>query len=241
MAAVCAMVIGIFYIVTHPALVGTAGRERLRPIYSVQREDALLSLTFNLEGPEVGNTAQLVQTLDALGIRATFFATGEWVRQNPGIAAALSERGHELMNLSDDHSPLNRRRTAAIHENIAACSEAILAATGRMPHLFRAPFGEYDDNIIAQAATLGMRTIQWSIDSGDRRGIPAQEIARQVVAGASPGGIVLLHGNLEETVYALETMVHNLQDAGFILLPVSELIHTRAYIISSAGRQIPLD
>ena len=232
-------VIAIFYIINHPAVVGVSGRERVLPIYSVYRDDQAISLTFNVTDPADTTILQIMETLNAYDVRASFFVTGQWIRQNEAVALRLTEHGHELGNLSDDHSFLRQQSTSAMRENIAACNATIEAITGARPAIFRAPYGGYDDNLVTLARSLGLHTVQWSIDSGDWRGLNAETIARQVQRGAFPGGIVLLHANLEQTALALPGIIEGLQEKGYDLIPLSELVHQTAYTISLTGRQIP--
>jgi len=232
-------VLAIFYIVNHPAIVGVSGRERVLPIYSVYRDDQAMSLTFNVTEVMDTYTLQVMQILNAYDVRASFFVTGAWVRENGALAMRLIEHGHELKNLSDDHSFLRRQSASAIRENLEVCNTAIEEITGRRPTIFRAPYGEYDDNLVALAESLGLHTVQWSIDSGDWRGLDAEIIARQVQRGAFPGGIVLLHSNLEQTVAALPEMIEGLREKGYDLIPLSELVHQTAFTVSLTGRQIP--
>ncbi|MCL2588955.1 MAG: polysaccharide deacetylase family protein [Oscillospiraceae bacterium] len=217
-------VTAIFYIINHPAIVGTTARERSLPIYSVQREDAALSLTFNLTTTEDIYTVQVLEVLNAFDVRASFFVTGDWVRENTDLAARLVVSGHELLNLSDDHNLLRRRGGEELATNILACSDAIAEITGARPTVFRAPYGGYDDRVVALVEGLGMHAVQWSVDSGDWRGIEAAAITRQVQNRAFPGAIVLLHAGLEQTALAIPEIVAGLLQEGYLLVPVSELV-----------------
>jgi len=239
-AALILAVIGIFTIINHPAIVGVSGRQRTLPIYSVEREDRTMSLSFNTSDTGDAHTLQILQILNAADVRATFFVTGNWVRQNEELAAKLAESGHELMNLSDDHSLLRRMTAAEIIENLEACNTVIETATGTRPTIFRAPYGGYDDKLIHLAASMGLRTVQWSIDSGDWRISDPQAIVRQVQNRAFPGGIVLMHSNLAQTAAALHAVIEGLQADGYTLIPVSELVLDCAYTTSITGRQIPV-
>jgi len=222
--ALCVAVATIFYIINHPGLVGTTARERFLPIYSIERDDTAMSLTFNVREADC-YTAQVAQTLEAYRVRATFFVTGDWVRENRDLAAHLVESGHELMNLSDDHSLLRKLPAAEIQANVLACSDAIQAATGVRPGAFRAPYGAYDDKIVALVGALGMQSVQWSVDSGDWRGLDAAAVARQVQNKAFPGAIILLHSNLYQTALAMPELITGLMEAGYTLVPVSELVY----------------
>ena len=235
-----AAVIGIFTVINHPAVVGRPAAERILPIYSVRREDSAISLTFNAADADDSHTTQVMQILNALGVRATFFVTGDWVRQNETLARRLTDSGHELMNLSDDHNLLRELDSAEIRDRLEGCNLAIENATGIRPNIFRVPHGGYDDKLITLAAGLGLHTVQWSVDSGDWRGGTAEEITRQVQSRAFPGGIVLLHSNLEQTVQALPEIIRNLWNEEYVFLPVSELVIGSEFTVSITGRQIPV-
>ncbi len=65
-------------VVNHPALVGATATSRQLPIYCVQRDQKLASLTFDAAwGNE--DTENLIQILGEYSVRATFFVVGDWV------------------------------------------------------------------------------------------------------------------------------------------------------------------
>ena len=233
-------VFAIFYILTHPALVGTSPGPRAVPIYSVLREDQAIGLSFNLSSPEDEHSIHVKNILDALGVRATFFVTGDWVRANHDTALNLLASGHELMNLSDDHQPLRPLSLEDQRANIQACSEAIFDLSGQTPTIFRAPYGQHDDRLVNLAASMGKITVQWSIDSGDWRGLSSDAITRQVLGRSFSGGVVLLHANLEQTAIALPDIIRGLQEAGYEILPLSQLIYQGEFVVSLTGRQVPV-
>ena len=233
-------VIGIFTIINHPAVVGRPAGQRVLPIYSVQREDRAISLTFNAADVTDSHTTQVMQILNALDVQATFFVTGEWVRQNETLARRLAESGHELMNLGHNYDLLRKQGAAEMQENLESSNIAIELATGIRPTIFRASQGGYNERLLSQAASLGLHTVQWSIDSGDWRGESAQAIVGQVQSRAFPGGIILLHSNQEQTVQALPDIIRNLWNEAYRFIPVSELVMESEFIVSITGRQIPV-
>ena len=76
-------------------------------------------------------------------------------------------------------------------------------------------------------------------DSLDWKGLSSDEIQRRVVERVKPGSICLFHNAVENTPAALETILKELTDDGYIFVPVSELIYTGKYTIDHEGRQIP--
>ena len=237
MAGVIAVVL-IFYVVSSPAMVGTAATTRLLPIYSVERDNKAVSLTFDAAwGNE--DTQTLIDILDQYNVTVTFFVTGQWVDKFPESVKALHDAGHEVMNHSNDHAHFNALTAEEIAANINACSDKVEQVTGVRPTLFRAPYGEYDDHVIAAVNAMGIHTIQWDCDSLDWKDLSAREIYSRVTANVKPGSIVLFHNAALHTPEALADIIAYLLQNGYEIVPVSKLILTGEYTIDHTGRQIP--
>jgi len=153
----------MFSAVNLPAAVGVASTNRQLPIYCVQRDQKMVSLSFDAAwGNE--DTQQLIDILGKHNVKATFFVVGEWVDKYPESVLALHEAGHEIMNHSDDHAHFTKLSKEQIQANINACSDKIEAITGVRPTLFRPPYGEYDDNVIVAVRDMGVEPIQWDVE-----------------------------------------------------------------------------
>ena len=166
--AACAM----FYIVYHPAVVGAAATTRQLPIYCVQRDQKMLSISFDAAwGNE--DTQTLIDILAKYNVKATFFVVGAWVDKYPESVKALSDAGHEVMNHSNDHAHMSKLSREEIIADVEACNDKIEAVTGVRPTLIRPPYGEYDDNVISSIRSIGMEPIQWDVDVSDTGSSPS--------------------------------------------------------------------
>lgn len=231
-------VAAIFYVINDPAVVGVSATTRQLPIYCVQRDNKAVSLTFDAAwGNE--DTQQLIDILGRYNITATFFVVGEWVDKYPESVKALHDAGHEIMNHSNDHAHFSRLSASQIIADITACNEKIAAITGVTPTLFRAPYGEYDDNVIKTLTGMGMYTIQWDVDSLDWKDLSATEITKRVTSRVGPGSIVLFHNAALHTPAALTPIIEHLIQNGYSAVPVSELLLQGSYTIDHTGRQLP--
>ena len=231
-------VIAIFSVINHPAIVGASAVTRQLPIYCVQRDNKAVSLTFDAAwGNE--DTQELIDIFDEYGIKATFFVVGDWVEKYPESVKALHDAGHEVMNHSDDHAHFAQLSSESIIKNITACNEKIAAITGVTPMLFRAPYGEYDDNVISTINSMGIHTIQWDVDSLDWKDLSANEIYNRVTSKVQPGSIVLFHNAALHTPEALPSIIEFLLQNGYDIVPVSEIILNGDYTIDHTGRQCP--
>ena len=230
--------VAMFYIVSHPAVIGAAATTRQLPIYCVQRDQKVVSLSFDAAwGNE--DTQTLIDILSKYNIKVTFFVVGEWVDKYPESVKALADAGHEIMNHSNDHAHFNSLSAEEIVADINACNDKIQAVTGVRPTLFRPPYGEYDDHVISAVRGMGMEPIQWDVDSLDWKELPAGEITQRVTSKVQPGSIVLFHNAALHTPEALPGIIEALLQDGYSFVPISQILLTGEYTIDHTGRQCP--
>ena len=226
----------IFWAVSSPAIVGVSAAKRSLPVYSVERDDKLVALSFDAAwGNE--DTQTLIDILGRYGVRTTFFVVGDWVEKYPASVKALADAGHEVMNHSSNHAHFSSLSSDQIAADLSACNEKIAAVTGTTPSLFRCPYGEYDDHVIQAVEALGMTAIQWDVDSLDWKGISAQEITQRVLKNVRSGSIILFHNAAEHTPEALPGIIEALQADGYTIVPVSELLLGGDTYLDNTGRQ----
>lgn len=236
--AFVAVIVLMFWTVNNPAIVGVSASARQLPVYSVQRDDKVVALSFDAAwGNE--DTQLLIDILGKYKVSSTFFVVGDWVDKYPESVKALSDAGHEVMNHSSHHAHFSKLSEAEIVSDITACNEKIAAVTGVTPTLFRCPYGEYDDHVISSIKSMGMTAVQWDVDSLDWKGISADEIERRVLDKVRPGSIVLFHNAAENTPEALPTIIESLLADGYTIVPISKILLSGETIIDNTGRQCP--
>ena len=219
--------------------VGTQAVERQLPIYNVERGDNKIALTFDVAW-ENSNTAELIEILDEFDAKATFFVTGDWCDRYPEDVMMLYEAGHEIQNHSDQHPHVEGMNVNELISDTKACSQKIEMITGEQPTLYRAPYGEYDDNLITTIEGMGLKPIQWDVDSIDWKEPAPEEITERVLTGTRSGSILLFHNDLANTTEALPDILTQLRDKGFEFVTVSDLIYHEDYTIDSNGKQVPI-
>lgn len=166
-----AAAVGIGAVITS---VGTQAQERLLPVYSVDRGDKKLSLTFDVAW-ENSNTQELIDILDEYDARATFFVTGDWCDRYPDDVQMFAQAGHEIQNHSDQHPHVEGINVNDLITDTREASRKIKAITGTEPTLYRAPYGEYDNSLITTVEGMGMKVIQWDVEAIDTDGKPLPE------------------------------------------------------------------
>lgn len=216
--------------------VKTRAADRRVPVYSVERDDKKIALTFDAAW-ENSNTGELIDILDDGGAEATFFVTGDWCDRYPDDVKKLHDAGHEIENHSDAHPHPVGMNVNDLIDDTRECSRKIKMLTGEEPQFYRAPYGEYDDTVLTTMEGMGLITVQWDVDSVDWKKGSADDIKKKVLGKVKPGSILLFHNDLENTTEALPEIINSLTKQGYELVTISELVYTENYTIDANGCQ----
>lgn len=209
---------------------------RKLPIYSVETNEKKVALTFDAAWG-ADKTKNIMDTLDANNIKATFFLVGFWVDAYPGLTKEIAERGFEIGTHSETHPNLPKLSEEKIRSELQTSSGKITAITGASVKLFRPPFGDYDNKLLTIAEECGLKTIQWDVDTLDWKGLTGGQIALRVEKGARNGSIILCHNNSKYIAEALPLIISVLKLKGYTFATVGELIYQSDYSIDHTGRQ----
>jgi peptidoglycan/xylan/chitin deacetylase (PgdA/CDA1 family) len=183
-----------------------------------------MALTFDC-GSVAGPTPAILQILSNRGIRSTFFLTGRWMEQNPGLTQQIAG-AHELAHHTYSHGDLAGMSDAQILDEMNR-TEAIfeqVAGRGTKP-MWRAPFGSRNQHILQLVAGAGWPThVFWTVDGLDWQDIPAEEVRSRILNGAHNGAIALQHCGSPQTAEVLDQLITDLQGRGLTLTTVSNLL-----------------
>ncbi len=209
------------------------------PIYSVNLTEPKVSLSFDAAWTNE-DTSEILDVLEKCKIKATFFMTGEWVEKYPEDVKAIAAAGHDLGNHSENHKQMSDIPKKECEEEIMMAHDRVKELTGIEMKLFRAPYGDYNNTIVGIARECGYYTIQWNIDSMDWKDYGVDSILSKTVENRKlgNGSILLFHVGTKYTADALEKIIIGLQEKGYDIVPVSQLIYTGDYKVDQTGRQI---
>jgi polysaccharide deacetylase family sporulation protein PdaB len=239
----CALIVvaGLVLASVLPGLINlvAARQSRQVPIYSVDTGEKKVAISFDAAwGADA--TSRLLEILRQHHVKTTFFLTGIWVKKYPEMVKAIAAEGHEIGNHSLTHPHFNSLSEAEIRKELADNDALIFSLTGKHTRLFRPPFGEYDNLVLQTARSSGYEAIQWSVDSLDWQEIGKEAITERVLQNIRPGAIVLFHNNAKYTPEALPVILDTLQQQGYQIVPVSDLLLKGDYYIEQhSGIQKP--
>lgn len=206
------------------------------PIYRVETNDKKIAVTFDAAWSNA-DTDELLEILNKHQAKATVFAVGSWVREHPASVKKFYDAGNEIANHSDTHISFSKSSREDIKQEIENCNAEIERVTGEKPKLVRAPSGDYDNKSMEIAESMGMKMIQWDVDSLDWKKKSVDEMYKRVTEKAQNGSIILFHNGVENTPEALDKILEKLKNDGYTFVTVGELIYWDNYEIDVTGCQ----
>ena len=212
--------------------------DRKLPIYCVDTPEKKIALSFDAAwGNE--DTPDILSILKANDVKATFFMTGGWVSSYPDDVKAILADGHDLGNHSENHKDMITLGTTAQKGEIQKVHDRVKELTGYEMHLFRPPYGSYNNDLVDSANSLGYATIQWSVDSLDWKDYGCDQIIKTVCEHPhlENGAIILCHNGAKYTASALDTMIKTLKEKGYSFVRISDLIYDEPYHLGVDGKQ----
>ncbi len=182
-----------------------------------------IAITFDA-GASDQRASKILDVLREKGIVTTFFLTGQFIEKYPDIVKRIVAEGHEAGNHTYNHPHLttyeqNRHhytRPGVTREflqgQLLRTKEMFESLTGaKMAPYWRAPYGEYNSDILAWAQQAGFKHIDWTrtpqnldmldwiADEHHRHYLDGQGLLRRLtgidngVPGQANGGIILMH------------------------------------------------
>lgn len=195
--------------------------EGLRRVETTEKK---IAITFD-SANGLGRLPALLDALDKLGAKCTFFLQGEFFTSNSEWAAEIYKRGHELANHSMHHPDMREVDFSRMYREITNCNALIEEVTGQPVTLYRAPGGycSYRDRAIGRA--LGVESILWTFDSKDGfEGTSRATVMNIMKNNSEPGAIILMHIYGKHTISVLEEYIPMMQAQGYEFVTVSDLL-----------------
>ncbi|HXJ64221.1 MAG TPA: polysaccharide deacetylase family protein [Actinomycetota bacterium] len=166
----------------------------------------------------------ILNTLEARGLRATFFCASVNLDRNPAQARRTVADGMSIGSHTRDHPDLTTLSYDQIRTQLADDIDAWWRIAHATPlPLFRPPYGAYDSDVLRAAGDLGfVHTVTWDVDPQDWSDPGVGEIQTRVLSHAHAGMIVVMHVK-PETAAALPGLLDALAARGYHQTALDEL------------------
>ena len=176
-----------------------------------------ICLTFD-EGYENGYTAQILDTLAEKNIKAIFFCTYDYVKDNPTLVRRMINEGHIVGNHSYNHYNMTQIDLETASDEITMMHDYVAQMFQYEMKYFRFPEGAFSEQTIALAADLGYRSVFWSFAYADwdRDNQPDEaEAYNRITPSVHDGEIMLLHAVSKSNADILGRVIDDIEKEGY--------------------------
>lgn len=181
----------------------------------------MVALTFD-DGPDGVYSSQILDILEEHHALATFFEVGRNVARFPEPVQRMVEMGCEVGSHSNAHRDLSKLKKNALLQDLDTADKSFVSAGAAAPTLVRPPYGAVNAQV---KSSTGRAMVTWTVDTLDWKSRNAQAVVDYLQGyGSLDGQIVLMHSIYSSTVEAVQTLVPWLQEQGYQLVTVTELM-----------------
>ena len=195
--------------------------------YLGDTQQKVLYLTFDA-GYENGCTGQILDALQARGVKAAFFLVGNYIEKNPDLVRRMVAEGHIVANHTMHHPDMGKiEEKAAFQKELTQLEDLFRQVTGKeLPKYYRPPQGTYSQKNLEHAKALGYKTVFWSLAYADWRN-DAQPTDQQAFDKLLPrthdGAVVLLHSTSQTNARILPQLLAKWEELGYRFGTIDEL------------------
>lgn len=207
------------------------------PIYCVQTTEKKVAISFDAAWG-ADKTQDIMDNLKEFNANATFFLVGFWVDKYPEMTKKIDQSGFEIGTHSNTHPDMTTLSKENVEKELDLSMGLIENAIGKKVSVFRPPYGAYNNTLLEVCAEKNLYAIQWDVDSLDWKGLSAENITQRIIGRVKNGSIILCHNNSDHIVEALPMILSRLNQMGYTVCSVGELIYKQNYTIDRTGMQI---
>ncbi len=182
-------------------------------------QEKVMYLTFD-NGYEYNNlTINILDTLKIKKVKAAFFITLSYAKQNPQIVKRMIEDGHIVGNHSATHPSFPALTRTQMAQEIATLDNYLRENFAYTSPYFRFPSGEHSECALELVTSIGFKSIFWSVayadwDTSNQKG--ADYAFSTVTSRFHPGAVILLHAVSQDNAQALSNIIDEAYNQGYI-------------------------
>ena len=158
----------------------------------LQKLQSYSCLTFD-DGPHSVSTPMLLETLDQINAKATFFFLGSNVRDRRSLCRMVYENGHEIGIHAWTHMRFDRLSMPEIRGQLRRSKALMEDITGHHVRFVRPPYGMLTPVTLDVCQELDLQVAGWDVSGEDWRETHHTGIIKALASKALKGQIILLH------------------------------------------------
>lgn len=186
-----------------------------------------LYLTFDCGYEYQGITGDILDVLLQYNVKAAFFCTLEYIKDNPQFVSRMINEGHIVGNHSATHPSFpNLTRTQMANEIYRVDATLQENFNYHSPY-FRFPEGAYSECALDLVTSVGFRSIFWSVAYADwdtSKQLGTQNAFDTVTSRLHPGAVILLHAVSIDNANALPSIIEYAVNNGYTFCSLDEYL-----------------
>ncbi|WP_336770207.1 polysaccharide deacetylase family protein [Bacillus bombysepticus] len=165
---------------------------------------------------------QFLQVLEDKKIKAMWYMAAEVLDTEQGgkIAKELKEKGHMIGSLGfhpyELRTAYRNGDVASVQNDYQQANEMFVRVIGDFPKYYRNATGIRNEIIESWMNQSGVKSVVWSMDSGDWNTKNKEAIIQQTMATLHDGGTIQLHV-FQHTLEALPQLIDEIQKQGYAI------------------------
>ncbi len=175
---------------------------------------AEVCLTFD-DGPHPEHTPRLLDVLQDLQVRATFFVIGRHAERHPHLIRRLAAEGHLVGHHSFTHSDPAQTSARQLIEEVRQTRALLAEILGAQSRWFRPPHGKLTAAKLWTLCRHGQTVVLWNADPKDYACPAAADVRRWFQQRPLRGGdLLLLHDTWPYAAEVLPEVVAECRSRG---------------------------
>ena len=167
---------------------------------------------------ENGFTPAILDTLKEKKVKAIFFVTYDFAKDNPKLIKRMIDEGHIVGNHTYRHYTMDEVSEETATEEIMYLHNYIKKNFNYEMKLFRFPKGEFSQSTLALAKNLGYKSVFWSFAYADwdtQNQTDETTAYNEITKYLHPGEIMLLHAVSKTNASVLGKVIDEAQKEGY--------------------------
>ncbi len=180
--------------------------------------DKRMYLTFDC-GYEYKNlTADILDTLAKKQVKAAFFVTLSYIKNNPQLVQRMIDEGHIVGNHSNTHPVFPDISRTQMAEELFAVDDYLQKNFGYKNKYFRFPTGANSEHSLELVTSVGYKSIFWSLAYADydtSNQVGYDEAFKTVTDRFHSGAVILLHAVSQDNADILSDIIDEARGQGY--------------------------
>jgi len=172
------------------------------------------------DGSKYRVTERILDVLKEKDVKAVFFVTMYYVKDQPDLVQRMIDEGHVVGNHTNNHPVMTEQSIDTLVYEIMSLHDYVKERFGYEMWLLRPPTGAYSTRTLALTHSLGYKTVHWSFAYADYDTAKQPDVAQSldlVTRCHHSGAIYLLHAISSTNASLLPDAIDFFRNEGYTL------------------------